>query len=137
MPPDETGFTPVYRLGHMLMVSTVVNRKSRDLFLLDTGAQINNIDATFARLSTKIHGSDMRIRGVSRNVKQVYEASKGELQFGRFRQDNIGLVAINLNNSSDSPPIRLAGILGLSVLQMFRLTIDYRNGLVNFDYVLK
>ena len=121
----------------MLMVSTVVNRKSRGLFLLDTGAQINNIDATFARLSTKIHGSDMRIRGVSGNVKQVYEASKGELQFGRFRQDNIGLVAINLNNSSDPPPIRLAGILGLSVLQMFRLTIDYRNGLVNFDYVLK
>ncbi|HLH03565.1 MAG TPA: aspartyl protease family protein [Bryobacteraceae bacterium] len=137
VPPDETGFTPVYRFGHSLMVSTIVNRKSTGLFLLDTGSEANNIDATFARLSTKIHGSDMHVQGVSGRVKQVYEASKGELQFAHFRQDNIGLIAIDLNNGPEPPTVRMSGILGLSVLQMFRLTIDYRNGLVNFDYVLK
>lgn len=31
----------------------------------------------------------------------------------------------------------MSGILGLPVLAMFRLDIDYRNGLVNFDYVMK
>jgi len=31
----------------------------------------------------------------------------------------------------------MSGILGLTVLQFFRLTIDYRNGLVDFDYILK
>ena len=28
----------------------------------------------------------------------------------------------------------MVSILGLPVLSMFRLTIDYRNGLVKFDY---
>ena len=28
----------------------------------------------------------------------------------------------------------VSGVLGLSVLSLFKLTIDYRDGLVNFEY---
>jgi hypothetical protein len=42
-----------------------------------------------------------------------------------------------LNNSPRHQEVRMSGILGLPVLAMFRLDIDYRNGLVNFDYVMK
>src|SRR5581483_11047677 len=119
-------------------VSTIVNRKSTGLFLLDTGSEVSNIDSTFARLSTKISGADgIRVQGISGKVQRVYEARTGELQFGHFRQDNIGLLAFDLNNAPEPRQVRMSGILGLAVLQMFRLTIDYRNGLVNFDYVLK
>ena len=138
VPPDETAFTPVYRFGHMLMISTKVNQKSTGLFLLDTGAEISNIDSTFARLSTKIRGNDwMRVGGVSGKVAKVYEADKAELQFGHFRQETSGLIAFDLNNGSFHSDVRMSGILGLTVLQFFRLTIDYRNGLVDFDYILK
>ncbi len=136
--PEEKNFTPVFRFGHMLMISTLVNQRCRGLFLLDTGAQMTNIDSTFARLSTKIHGDDwMHVKGVSGEVKKVYEADRAELTFGHFRQENVGLISFNLNNSPERTDVRMSGIMGISLLAMFNLTIDYRNGLVNFDYLLK
>ena len=138
IPPDEANFTKVFRNGHELLMPTKLNDKTWGLFLLDTGAEFSNVDSTFARLSTKIHGNEyMHIHGVSGTVKDVFEADKAELQFSRFKQNNLGLIAFNLNNSSGHQEMRMAGILGIPVLSMFRLTIDYRNGLVNFDYVFK
>jgi predicted aspartyl protease len=75
--PDEKGFTPVFRYGGHLFVSTRVNGKSVGLFLLDTGAGLPTIDSAFARLSTKIRGNEyVRVTGVAGNVKQVFEAEK-------------------------------------------------------------
>ena len=133
--PTEAGFTPVYRFGHHLDVSTIVNGKATGLFLIDTGSNLSAIDSTFARLSTKIHGNEyMHVRGVSGSVKDVFEADKAELQFSRFRQSNLGLTSFNLNNGNEHQEVRMDGILGFSVLTLFRLTLDYRNGLVNFEY---
>lgn len=138
IPPDEAGYTPVFRFGHSLFLPTTVNGKSNGLFLIDTGSNLSTMDATFARLSTKLHGDEyMHVRGVSGKVKDVFEADKAELQFGRFRQRNLGLTSFNLNNSPRHQEMRMSGILGLPVLSLFRLDIDYRNGLVNLDYVLK
>ncbi len=138
VPPGEESFTPVWRFGHHLYISTVLNRKNVGLFLLDTGASISNIDSTFGRMSTKLHGDEFtRVRGISGQVKQVFEADKAELAFARFRQSNLGITAFNLNNSPRHQEVRMSGVLGLPVLAMFRLDLDYRNGLVNFDYVLK
>jgi len=138
IPPDETSFTPVFRFGHELFLTTKVNNKRSGLFLLDTGSEVSNIDSTFASLSTKLSGNSLvRMRGISGDVTKVFEADKAELQFARFRQSNLGLLALNLNNAPEHQDVRMAGILGLPVLAMFRLTIDYRNGLVNFDYAVK
>lgn len=135
--PSEAGFTPVFRFGHHLYVSTKVNEKATGLFLIDTGAGGSAIDSTFARLTTKISRDEyMHIKGVSGSVNQVFEADKAELQFARFRQRNLGLTSFDLNNSPVHQPVRMDGILGLPVLVLFRLSLDYRNGLVNFDYVL-
>lgn len=138
VPVGEENFTPVWRLGNHLYISTLVNRKIVGLFLLDTGASLSNIDSTFARLSTKLHGDEyMRVRGVSGQVKDVFEADKAELTFGHFRQSNVGLTAFNLNNAPRHQEVRMSGILGFPLLAMFRLDLDYRNGLVNFDYIWK
>ena len=135
--PSEQGFTPVFRFGHRLDVSTKVNGKSTGLFLIDTGSQVSFVDSTFARLTTKIRGNEyMHVHGVSGTVKDVFEADKAELQFARFRQSNLGLTAINLNNEPWHQEVRTGGVLGFPLLTLFRLTLDYRNGLVNFDYVL-
>lgn len=135
--PSENGFTPVFRFGDHLYVTTHVNGKSTGLFLIDTGSGMSAIDSTFARLTTKISGDQyMHVKGVSGYVKDVFEANKAELQFGRFRQSNLGLTAFNLNNNPEHQEVRMDGILGFPVLILFRLSLDYRNGLVNFDYIL-
>lgn len=133
--PSEAEFTPVFRFGHHLYVATKVNGKANGLFLIDTGAGISAIDTTFARLTTKIHGNDLLLRGVSGKVKTVSEADKADLEFGRFRQSNSELTAFELNSHAGSGGVRMSGILGFQILMFFRLSIDYRNGLINFDYV--
>lgn len=136
--PTEAGFTPVFRFGHHLYVSTKVNGKVTGLFLIDTGSNFSTLDSTLARLITKIHHNEyyVHVAGVSGKVNEVFEADKAELEFARFRQSNLGLTSINLNNGSGHQPVRMGGILGFQVLASFRLTLDYRNGLVNFDCVL-
>nr|MDQ2712180.1 aspartyl protease family protein [Acidobacteriota bacterium] len=42
VPPEESQFTPVFRFGHSLLVSTKVNERCTGLFLLDTGAGLSN-----------------------------------------------------------------------------------------------
>lgn len=87
---DEKEFTPVFRFGHHLYVSTRLNDKSLGLFLIDTGSSSSSIDSTFAPLSTKIHGdSYMRVRGISGEVKDVFEADKAVIEFARYRQRNL------------------------------------------------
>jgi len=136
--PDEKDFTPVFRYGGHLFVSTRVNGKSFGLFLLDTGAGLATIDSVFARLSTKIRGNEyMHVTGVSGNVNEVFEADKAIIDFAGYRQQNIGLTSFNLNTSPEHQEVRMAGVLGLPVLALFRLTLDYRNSLVKFDYIYK
>lgn len=132
------GWSRVFRYGHLLFVPTTLNRKSSGLFLIDTGAVMSNVDSTFARLSTKIHdNSGMRVYGVSGDVKDVFRADRAIITFAGYRQKNIGLTSFNLNTSAEHHDVRIDGILGFSVLDLFRLTLDYRNGLVKFEYTRK
>ena len=134
---DEKAFTPVFRFGHSLMIPTAVNQKAIGLFLIDTGSSTSLIDSTFALESTKISANAyMHVKGVSGESKHVFEADKAEIQFATFRQRNLGMTVVDLNNSGKRQAVRMSGILGLPVLSMFRLSLDYRNGLVKFDYVL-
>jgi hypothetical protein len=125
----------VFRAGHALLIPTRVNESEEGLFLLDTGASISNIDSTFAANSTKLRGEErLHISGIEGKVNKVSTADKALLEFARFRQRNVDLPAFDLNPGRERQ-VRMAGIIGLPVLSMFRLTIDYRNGLVKFDYL--
>ena len=134
---DEKAFTPVFRFGHSLMIPTAVNGKAIGLFLIDTGSSTSIIDSTFALESTKISANEyMHVKGVSGESKHVFEADKAEIQFATFRQRNLGMTVVDLNNSGKRETVRMSGILGLPVLSMFRLSLDYRNGLVKFDLIV-
>jgi hypothetical protein len=138
VPANETDFTPIFRFGHELCLLTRVNQGVQGLFLLDTGATTSVIDTTFARLSTKLEKNDLiRMRGVSGDVKDVFVTGHANLQFARFTQDNVALPAVNLNTFPEHQETRLSGLIGFPVLYLFRLQLDYRNGLVKFDYIFE
>jgi hypothetical protein len=66
-------------------------------------------------------------------VADVYQTGDLFLQFGGFRQKNLGMTAFNMWEQSRRVGTEISGFLGLPVLDLFTLTIDYRDGLVNFD----
>jgi tetratricopeptide (TPR) repeat protein len=133
--PEMKSFTPVFRFGHDLLIQTRVNDAGPKLFLIDTGAFSNSITPSAAREVTKVSSDSTRtIKGLSGNVKEVFRADQLTLQFGRFRQKNVDIVAFDTKRISDSIGAEVSGILGFAMLRILEIKIDYRNGLVDFLY---
>jgi hypothetical protein len=66
-------------------------------------------------------------------VADVYQTGDLFLQFAGFRQKNLGMTAFNMWEQSRRLGTEVSGFFGLPLLNLFTLTIDYRDGLVNFD----
>ena len=132
---DMRHFTRVFRFGHMLLISTRVGGSRDGLFLIDTGATRTLISYDMAAQAGKVNRDDtMRISGVNGKVSDVFQTGSLSLQFAGFRQNSPGITAIDMWEQSRNLGTEVSGLLGLPVLSLFTLTIDYRDGLVNFDY---
>ena len=77
---------------------------------------------------------NIRLRGISGSVKDVKRADKVVIQFGHFRQENEDLISFDLTRISHSTGTEVSGLLGFTMLRMLTMKIDYRDGLVDFDY---
>jgi predicted aspartyl protease len=133
--PEMKSYSQVYRFGHSLLVPTMIGDTPVKLFLLDTGSLTNQITPSAAGEVTKVHGDSRTIvKGISGSVKNVYRADKAVIQFGHLRQENQDLLAFDLKPISDKISTEVSGILGFSMLHLLEIKIDYRDGLVDFEY---
>jgi tetratricopeptide (TPR) repeat protein len=136
--PEMQSFTKIFRFGHELLIPTRVSDAPPKLFLIDTGGFANMISPDAAREVTKVHSdSRMQIRGLSGTVKNVYSADKAVIQFSHFKQENQDLIAFDMSKISKHTGTEVSGILGFAMLRMLTMKIDYRDGLVDFDYDAK
>src|SRR5262249_43713157 len=133
--PEMKGYTPIFRFGHQLLISTKVNDLPPRLFLVDTGAFSNTISPAAAREATKVHSdSDMRVKGLNGNVKEVFRADELTLTFSHYRQKALDMVAFDTKAVSDGTGTEVSGMLGFAMLHMMEMKIDYRDGLIDFAY---
>jgi tetratricopeptide (TPR) repeat protein len=138
MAPEMQSYTRVYRFGHGLLVPTMIGNVPAKLFLLDTGAFGNSISPAAAREVTKLEGdTHMTIKGISGSVDKVYSANKAVLQFGHLRQENQDMTAFDTANISEGVGTEVSGFLGFTMLRFLDIKIDYRDALVDFEYVDK
>jgi tetratricopeptide (TPR) repeat protein len=132
--PEMRNFTRVFRFGHMLLLPTRVSNSREVHFVLDTGAARTLISYDLAEEVSKLNvDGKTGLRGLSGKVADVYQTGDLFLQFAGFRQKNLGMTSIDLWDQSRRLGTEVSGFLGLPVLSLFTLTIDYRDGLVNFD----
>ena len=132
--PEMQSYTRVFRFGHLLLVPTAIGDVPAKLFLLDSGAFNNHITPAAAREVTKVRNSDTIVHGLSGSVNKVYSADKAVLEFGRLKQENQDLLTFDLTGISDRVGTEISGTLGFGVLRMLEVKIDYRDGLVDFEY---
>jgi tetratricopeptide (TPR) repeat protein len=129
------GFFRAFRIGNSFSVHTSVNQGPLQLFVIDSGSSANLIDTDMARESTKVHDDNRTVfRGIQGRADKVARASQVSLAFAGFRQDNPDLLATSLEALDDVSGVGIAGLLGMPVLRLMKLTIDYRNGAVRFEY---
>ena len=133
--PEMKSYTPIFRFGHMLLVPTQVNTIPSKLFLIDTGAFMDAISLAAAREVTKVREDPNTIvTGLSGRVKQVYSADRAILQFGHLRQPADQLTTLDFSSLSQKLGTEVSGILGFITLNQLDVKIDYRDGLVDFEY---
>ena len=129
------GFYRAMRYGNHLTVFTSANQRPPKLFLIDSGASLNLIDEDEAREAAPMYRNDrIGVRGIQGTVEKSSVAQHVALAFAGFRYDNRDLVAISFDKISESAGVGIAGILGMPVLSQGKLSIDYRNGTVRFDF---
>ena len=129
--PEMQSFTKIWRFGHFLVIPVVVSDKAMGNFVLDTGADSNTISPRLAQQITKLRAEGEKVKGVS-GTTHVQTGDKAILQFAkvRVRSDDLAALALHLSSPDGT---EYAGLIGIKTLVQMKFTIDYRDGLVNFE----
>jgi hypothetical protein len=133
--PEMANWTKVFRFGHSMLVPTSVNDSKFMLFGLDTGSSSNILSARAGRQVAKVSSDDrIRVRGLNGEVNKVYSSDKATLRFGHLQQPNLGILTLDLSTLSRHTGTEISGLLGFEMLRMLEVKLDYRDGLVDFEY---
>jgi Tfp pilus assembly protein PilF len=134
--PEMARYTKIFRVGHELLIPTKVGSDPQPvLFLMDTGSQMNDIALEYIAKVEKLNKEQfIEMKGLQGKVQNVFSADDLILQFAGFKQMNQSLLSMDFNHISHASGVKISGILGMTVLRWFTLHIDYRDGLVGFDY---
>ncbi|MGP0076439.1 MAG: aspartyl protease family protein [Bryobacteraceae bacterium] len=132
--PQMESAVRVFRFGHLLLVPARVGNASNRLFVLDTGAAHTLISYELAAAVSNLNRDDKNgLRGLNGRVGDVYKTGDLVLAFAGFEQKNLGMTAFDTWQLSHQLGTEISGFLGLPVLDLFTLTIDYIDGLVKFE----
>jgi tetratricopeptide (TPR) repeat protein len=131
--PEMQSFTKFYSFSGHIVVPVVVNDKAVGNFILDTGADINTLTPKFASQVTKASADgDYTMKGVSGDAR-VLTGKKAILQFAKMRIESHDLPVLSRDMISPSEGTEIAGLIGIRALVQMKMTIDYRDGLVNLE----
>jgi predicted aspartyl protease len=133
--PEMKDYTPVYRAGHDLILPASLNGDKPKLFIMDTGAFATSISPEAARGVTRVHrDSDMEVQGISGKVDKVYSAAEITFRFAHVSQNVRYVVSFDTSHISRDVGMEISGFIGATTLSQLTIHIDYRDGLVKFDY---
>jgi predicted aspartyl protease len=133
--PEMKDYTEVYRVGQYLILPTGLNFSKIKLFILDTGAWTTIISPQAAREVTKVYsGVPVQVQGLNGKVQKVYGADEITFRFANLAQKVDDVIAIDTSKTSKDSGIEISGFLGAATLRQLTIHIDYRDGLVKFDY---
>lgn len=133
--PEMKGWTTIFRVGHELIVATNIGKAPTKLFLLDTGSARTMISPEAAREVTRVSGNEMqRVKGISGEVKKVYEADNVQVSFGGVAQMTRGMTSIDTSAISRGTGVEISGVIGFPMLRELVVTIDYRDDVIHVVY---
>ena len=130
-PALAEAFSQTFTLGHFLLLPTEVGKKATGLFVVDSGSNANTISSELARSMPEMRAFNSRMSGASGVVNSAFIADDATLRFAKVnRNDRISTV--DLHSVSKDLGIEISGQIGFSAMENMKLTIDYRDGLVQF-----
>jgi tetratricopeptide (TPR) repeat protein len=131
--PEMKSYSPVYRFGHDLLIETRAGLSDLRLFLINTGSFGSSISQRVAREATKGPAKGPpEVRETSGKGKNTVIVDKLNIQFGHVQQEQRNISTFDHSGLSRSLGTEVSGSLGLQLLSILDVKIDYRDGLVDF-----
>ena len=122
----------MFMFGHLPLVNTRVDQKVTGLFVVDTGANSSVLSKTVATAIGKDHGLKKQIAGMS-GVGASAQADNVILQFSPTPQPPLDLFTANLGYISARLGTEVSGTIGINSLNRLKVTINYRDGWIEFS----
>jgi Flp pilus assembly protein TadD len=136
--PSMKGYVPFFRVGHDIIIPVALNHKVEHLFLVDTGNFSSSISPEAAREVTKVKGGEpVTIKGLSGNVAKVSSGDAVLFQFAGIQQQNNDLISYDTSRLTRYAGFEISGFLGITILSELTVSIDYRDGMIKFDYDIR
>jgi len=133
--PEMKDWTPIYRVGHNLLIPTSLNNSALKSFILDTGAFTTTISPAAAREVTKVRADDrITVKGISGTVDKVFSADEITFRYAHISQKVPNVVAFESPQLSKNVGLEISGLIGITALGQTTMSIDYRDGLVKLSY---
>ncbi|HEX8117932.1 MAG TPA: aspartyl protease family protein, partial [Pyrinomonadaceae bacterium] len=107
-------------------------------FIIDTGAGISVVSemyATSAEMSRFTQATRMRIYGAAGVAEDVKMLLLPRVSLGSYSRENVPAAVLNLSSINQAAGFDQAGIIGGNFLRYFRVTLDFRRGLVRLEPV--
>jgi predicted aspartyl protease len=132
---EMKSWTPVFRYQHFLIFPTMIGNTPLKLFMMDTGASHGMISPAAAREVTHVSSdSDMRVKGINGEVKNVMEAETVSITFAGVRQITPGMTSYDSTLLARGAGVEISGLIGFPTLRELVISIDYRDNLVHVVY---
>lgn len=126
--PDLKDYTQIYRVGRSLILPTALNGEKVKLFLLDFSVGETSVAPDVARQVSKVHEKDL-------GGQKVLEAGEINFNFAHFSQKLTGVLSSDTSMASRMAGMEIGGFIGGNSYHLLILHLDYRDGLVKFDYI--
>jgi hypothetical protein len=133
--PEMQSWYPVFRSGHDLIVFGLIDKNASKLFLVDTGSEAMILSEDAATEIRRIYESpERRIFGLNGEVRRVYSGGVFTIRFADQNVSTREAAVMDLSRISNGAGVEISGLIGLPALKLMTIHIDYRDGLVKFDY---
>jgi tetratricopeptide (TPR) repeat protein len=128
---DSQSPAPVYAFGHLLLLPTEVDAKQSGLFVLDSGGNISTVSPELAKRISQMRALNTPVRGTSGVVNSAQIADDVGLRFGNvLRKERV--ITLDMRAISKDMGTEVSGQLAFSTLERMRITINYRDGVIDF-----
>jgi len=133
--PEMKDWLQIYLEGRKLIIPGTLHPPDLKLFVVDTGAWSTTISPEAAREVTKVDlNTNMQIVGLNGAVAKPYVAETLDIRFGGISKHELGVPAFSMDLLSASTGMQISGLLGADILEELTVHIDYRDGLMKFEY---
>jgi tetratricopeptide (TPR) repeat protein len=127
--PEMKDYTQVFRVGGSLILPAVINASKLKLFILDLGASATDIAPGVAMDVSKVHEMDLG------GPHKAIVADEIAFNFAHMSQKVNGVVAADTSMTSKELGMDISGHIGANTFQLLIMRIDYRDGLLKFEYI--